>query len=96
MVEKPVLIKSVIFIFLLHSFFSHAMQSEDAIAAKIRSAIAKQVTAGLCHQANYQAILNDHLKKLQECPLYKRAYFYVIDYRGQQWSMYVPPNKTLQ
>jgi acid phosphatase family membrane protein YuiD len=80
----------ILLVFLLTSQVNYGMQSEDAIAATIRCAIVKHVTAGLRHHANYQAILNDHLKKLENSPLYRRAQFYLIEYLGQEWSMYVP------
>lgn len=83
-----------LFIIVYYSLINFGMQNEDAIAAKIRSVIAQQVTLGLRYQANYEAVLNSHLKKLEECPLYKRAHFYMITYLGQEWSLYVPPNKN--
>lgn len=79
-----------LFIMVQYPLINFGMQNEDAIAAKIRAVIAKHVTNGFLHHANYQVILNDHLKKLRECPMYKRAQFYFIDYQGKQWSMYVP------
>ncbi len=67
------------------------MHNEAEIAATIRSAIAKKVTAGLGCDDNYAVILDDHLKNLNQCPLYKRAHFYMITYMGKEWSIYVPP-----
>ncbi len=79
-----------LFIMMQCSLINLGMEEEGAIAAKIRSAIVKHVTAGLRHHANYQVILNEHIKKLENSPLYKRAQFYFIEYLGQEWSMYVP------
>lgn len=83
-----------IFLFIMvHYSLIYGMQSEAEIAATIRSAIAKKVTAGLRHHAHYQIILDTHLENLKKCPLYQRAHFYMITYMDQEWSMYVPSKK---
>lgn len=84
----------LVLIVMQHSVINFGMQKkeEESPAAKMRSFIAKEVSSSsLClSDADYKAILNYHLEKLQECPLYQRANFYMITYMGKEWSMYVP------